>query len=147
MIVNRNAHYVHSQFCLGLTAVAYRWKTWNVLFIQQIKTSAWIHICIWMNSWSHIHIQDRQNLKWRHNSGKLSQLSPFLNKWAQSRLVLSITVKQLTMTLKALLASAECAFVACISELERMCPRDYTDGSSGLRWTEIISPSPSLWVH
>ncbi len=28
------------------------------LFIQQIKTSAWIHICIWMNSWSHICIQD-----------------------------------------------------------------------------------------
>ncbi len=36
--------------------------------------------------------------------------SPFFNKWAQSRLVLSITIKQLTMTLKAVLASAERAF-------------------------------------
>ncbi len=49
---------VHSQFCLGLTAATYRWETWKVLFIQQIKISAWIHICIWMNSWSHNHIQD-----------------------------------------------------------------------------------------
>ncbi len=48
---------VHSH-CLGPTAVAYRWETWKVLFIQQIKTSVWIHICIWMNSWSHNHIQD-----------------------------------------------------------------------------------------
>ncbi len=43
--INRNAHYgcIHS-YCMGLTAVAYRWEAWNVLFIQQIKTSAWIHL-------------------------------------------------------------------------------------------------------
>ncbi len=41
------------------------------------------------------------------------------------------TVKQLTMTLKALLASAESKFGARVSELERSRPPDGTDGSSG----------------
>ncbi len=49
------------------------------------------------------------------------------------------------MTLKALLASAESAFGARVSELERSRQRDYTEGSSGLRWTRIMSPP--LWVH
>ncbi len=51
-------HIISAFTVLFVTDSTYRWETWNVLFIQQIKTSAWIHICIWMNSWSHNRIQD-----------------------------------------------------------------------------------------
>ncbi len=35
---------VHSQLCLGVTAVTYRWETWKVLFIQQIKTQIYAKV-------------------------------------------------------------------------------------------------------
>ncbi len=84
---------VHSHLLFG-TDSTYRWETWKVLFIQQIKTSAWIHICM------------NEQLKLQPHSGHKSDRiknggitpgsfikadSPFLNKWAQSRLVPSIT--------------------------------------------------------
>ncbi len=89
-----NAHYCAFSYCLGLTAVAYRWETLNFLFIQQIKTS-WIHICIWMDSWSHNRIQDTRATESKNGviipRSFITADSPFLNKWDQSRLVLSIT--------------------------------------------------------
>ncbi len=74
--------------------IVWDWQQLLTGFIQQIKTTAWIHICIWMNSWCNNRIQDTRATESKMASlhgDVLSQLSPFLNKRAQSRLVLSIT--------------------------------------------------------
>ncbi len=51
------------------------------------------------------------------------------------------------MTLKALLASAESAFGARVSELERSRQRDYTEGSSGLRANHVSASVSALTCH
>ncbi len=70
---------VHIQFCLGLTAVAYSRETWKVVFIQQIKTLLeYISVYEWTAEvTTAFKTRERQNQKWRHNTGK------FYHCWAR----------------------------------------------------------------
>ncbi len=81
---------------------------------------------------------ERQNQKWRHNTGKFYQsTSPFINKWDHH------TVKQINNDFNAC-ERVQRARLVRASQLARSRPRHWRQFRWILRWTWIISPSPSL---
>ncbi len=141
---------VHTPFCLGLTAVTGERLDKFYLFSRLKHLLEYISVYEWTAGvTTAFRTRERQNLKWRHNTGKFYHSWQTVFKWMSPVEAFPVhhTVKQLTMTL---MLCERTEHVWCMRLRARAITPTWHHWRQLrwiFRWMWKMYPSPSLWVH